>query len=300
MGDPSEFRIKQGANPHTRNRWGFKKQVDLVKAEEQWAAMYETLRDHGVQVHIIPAHCDYPGLVFPANAGSVIDSEQRIALDQRTFVASRLNPARVGEAKIYRDFIDKLGLSVEEIHLPFEGEADLIPWGGQYLFTYGPLRRQKYVPTWGLPPWKRVYGFRSDQRVIQELGRWVPLERVIKLELVDERYYHGDTVLCSFGPKRQYLLAYEAGLITGARELLGSSENIIWLNREDAEAFAANSFGVERDGQAILFIPAGISAALRQQIEAMGTEVVLIDVSEFLEKGGGSVKCMIGDLGNSP
>ena len=39
--------------------------------------------------------------------------------------------------------------------------------------------------------------------------------------------------------------------------------------------------------------------ALRQQIRERGVEPVLIDVSEFLAKGGGSIKCMILDLGPS-
>jgi N-dimethylarginine dimethylaminohydrolase len=32
-------------------------------------------------------------------------------------------------------------------------------------------------------------------------------------------------------------------------------------------------------------------------VRERGVEPVVVDVSEFLKKGGGSVKCMIGDLG---
>jgi len=44
-------------------------------------------------------------------------------------------------------------------------------------------------------------------------------------------------------------------------------------------------------------VPEGISDRLRAQIRERGVTYVQIDVSEFLAKGGGSVKCMIGDLG---
>ena len=44
-------------------------------------------------------------------------------------------------------------------------------------------------------------------------------------------------------------------------------------------------------------MPAGVSEALQAQIRERGVEPVTIDVSEFLRKGGGAVKCMIGDLG---
>ena len=31
--------------------------------------------------------------------------------------------------------------------------------------THGHLERQRFVPTWGWPPWRRGYGFRTDERV---------------------------------------------------------------------------------------------------------------------------------------
>jgi hypothetical protein len=52
-----------------------------------------------------------------------------------------------------------------------------------------------------------------------------------------------------------------------------------------------------RDGEHFLFMPAGVSEALQAQIRERAVEPVTIDVSEFLRKGGGAVKCMIGDLG---
>ncbi len=43
--------------------------------------------------------------------------------------------------------------------------------------------------------------------------------------------------------------------------------------------------------------PQGISSALEDRIRALGVRPETVDVSEFYKKGGGSVKCMIGDLG---
>jgi N-dimethylarginine dimethylaminohydrolase len=40
-----------------------------------------------------------------------------------------------------------------------------------------------------------------------------------------------------------------------------------------------------------------VSVDLRKKIELEGIRTLTIDVSEFFEKGGGSVKCLIGDLG---
>jgi hypothetical protein len=47
-------------------------------------------------------------------------------------------------------------------------------------------------------------------------------------------------------------------------------------------------------------MPEGSTAALRAAVRERGVDVVPVDVSEFLEKGGGSVKCMVADLGPLP
>ena len=44
-------------------------------------------------------------------------------------------------------------------------------------------------------------------------------------------------------------------------------------------------------------MPAGVSDRLLAQVRERGVTPLTVDVSEFLKKGGGSVKCMIGDLG---
>jgi hypothetical protein len=44
-------------------------------------------------------------------------------------------------------------------------------------------------------------------------------------------------------------------------------------------------------------MPGGVSERLQAEVRERGVEPVVVDVSEFLKKGGGSVKCMIGDLG---
>ena len=61
--------------------------------------------------------------------------------------------------------------------------------------------------------------------------------------------------------------------------------------------YAANSFALDVAGEPHLVMPQGVSARLADAVRARGTRIVTADVSEFHKKGGGSVKCMIGDLG---
>jgi N-dimethylarginine dimethylaminohydrolase len=298
MGDPLYFSVKGGANPHTRNILGLKKRVDPDRARRQWHTMARTLLAHGAEVLVVEPHEHLPGLVYPANAGFLYPLEG-IPAAWKVFHLANLLPTRAPEREVYRSFIQSLGYNTNEIEARFEGEADFFPAGGYMLFTHGPIERQRFVPTIGLPPWKRVYGFRSDNRALGELGQIAAGAQILALELCLEAHYHGDTVLCSFGSRREFLLAYMDGLTRRSQDQLRRSfaNNLVELQAVDAALYAANSFQVEYQGKFYLFMPLGVGEALCQQIRERGVEPVLIDVSEFLAKGGGSIKCMILDLG---
>jgi N-dimethylarginine dimethylaminohydrolase len=167
------------------------------------------------------------------------------------------------------------------------------------LFTYGRIERQRFVPALAIPPWRRVYGFRSERGALQELASLAAGKEVLALELRLEAYYHGDTVLCSFGLGREFLLAYMDGLSSESqsrlREAFGA--NLVELREADAAIYAANSFQVEHEGRRYLLMPQGVSEELQSAVREHDVEPVLVDVSEFLAKGGGSIKCMILDLG---
>jgi len=122
---------------------------------------------------------------------------------------------------------------------------------------------------------------------------------VLRIELVQEAHYHGDTALCAFGPRREHLLAWRPALSPGAWERLDSAfpGALLPLSDEDAACYAANSFTLTSDGASHLLMPGGVSERLQAQVRERGVNPVVVDVSEFLKKGGGSVKCMIGDLG---
>jgi hypothetical protein len=181
----------------------------------------------------------------------------------------------------------------------FEGEADFFPAGRFMLFTYGRVERQRFVPRIGVPPWRRIYGLRSEVDSIEELRPIAPDREILMLELILEAHYHGDTVLCSFGPRREFLLAYMAGLSMESRRRLREAfgERLLELSVEDAAIYAANSFQVEHQGRLFLFLPEGVSDQLLHSVRERGVEPVTVNVSEFLAKGGGSIKCMILDLG---
>ena len=291
MGDPAHFSVVGGANPHTRDRYGRKKTVDRELAKQQWARLREQLIDMGLRVEVIPPDPAHPGLVYPANAGFRSGDD---------FILSNLTPTRAGEQPAYRLAIQGLGLRCHTIKSRFEGEADLFPAGDRYIFTFGGIQRQRFVPRLGWPPWRRIYGFRSEPESLAEIEAIRSLGRdVLRIRLVDERYYHGDTCLCSFGRERELLLAYprviEPASLATLREALG--DKLIEIGDDDAAIYAANSFAFTREGTPFLVMPKGITSSLHGEVTDRGVEILSADVSEFHKKGGGSVKCMIGDLG---
>ena len=256
MGDPQYFSVKGGANPHTRNILGLKKRVDPDRARRQWHTMARTLLAHGAEVLVVEPHELLPGLVYPANAGFLYPREG-IPAAWKVFHLANLLPSRAPERDVYRSFIRSLGFVTNEIEARFEGEADFFPAGAYMLFTHGPIERQRFVLTIGLPPWKRLYGFRSDDRAIGELGRIAAGAQILSLELCLEAHYHGDTVLCSFGPRREFVLAHMDGLTRQSGEELRNAfaSNLVELQAADAALYAANSFSGRVSGQ-VLFVHA--------------------------------------------
>ncbi len=301
MGDPSHFSVQGGANPHTRDRWGRKRSVDRDRAISQWQMLRDTLRDLGVRVLVVPPDPDQPGMVYPANAGFLTRVDEEIPLAEKTFYLANLLPTRAGEQAHYRRVLEAAGFKIGAIDAQYrmEGEADFFPAGDHYFLTYGSIENQRFVPTLGWPPWKRVYGFRTDIRVAPILEEIAEERPVLQIELLLEAHYHGDTALCAFGPNREFLLGYRESITPAGWDQLSEMyrDRLIPLEEHDAARYAANSFTLTQDGESHLILPGGVSPELLGQIRDRGVNPLPVDVSEFLKKGGGSVKCMIGDLG---
>jgi N-dimethylarginine dimethylaminohydrolase len=299
MGDPTYFSIRAGANPHTRTAWGRRKSVDRNHAIAQWHAFARLLGSFGVRVLVVPADPVLTGLVYPANAGFLFPLDDALPVSEKIFYLANLLPARAGEQPVYERFLTCCGFRTAHLQPRFEGEADFFPVGKRYLFTYGRVQAQRFRFRLGMPPYERIYGFRSEVAALSALQQIVADREVVPLELCNEAYYHGDTALCAFGPERRFLLAYLDALVPAAAQRLQMllKDELISLSAVDAALYAANSFTLDRERKYYLFMPAGVSETLQSQVRARGVEPVVIDVAEFLRKGGGAVKCMIGDLG---
>ncbi|HSD09492.1 MAG TPA: hypothetical protein VLF14_00780 [Candidatus Binatia bacterium] len=300
MGAPDFFSIRGGANPHTRNVFGLRKRVHRSLAIAQWTSFAVRLTELRAAVFVVPPDPLWPGLVYPANAGALIPLEPVRPVAEKRFVLSNLIQSRSGETAVYRSFLTRLGFRTLEIRSRFEGEADFFPVGEDlYLFTHGPIVRQRFELRVGVPPWVRRYGFRSERAALDELRGFVPGLEILDLELRLEAFYHGDTCLAAFGPERGFLLAYLDALTPASSARLRGRlrDRLVPLDESDAAIYAANALRLRVDGEELLILPQGTSRRLQDEIRERAVTPILIDVSEFWKKGGGSVKCMVGDLG---
>jgi len=304
MGDPTHFSVKGGANPHTRTRWGTRRTVDRAQAIAQWGRLRALLEDLGLRVLVVPPVPEWPGTVYPANAGVMLDVDRPLPASSRRFLLANLLPTRAGEKAHYARVLAEAGIETLDFdpQLRFEGEADFFPAGACYLFTHGRVERQRFVPALAIPPWRRVYGFRTDARAEAALAPRVAPMPVLRVELVLEAHYHGDTALCAFGRRREHLLAYRAAIAPAdwPRLVDAFGGALLELGEDDARRYAANAFTYTPSGQTSeshLILPGGVSERLLAAVRERGVTAHTVDVSEFLKKGGGSVKCMIGDLG---
>jgi len=94
-------------------------------------------------------------------------------------------------------------------------------------------------------------------------------------------------------------MAYLDAMDVPSRERLKLyfADKLIKLSEQDAENFIANSFQVDTPTGPHLVMPEKASMQIKAKVRALGIPFSTIDVSEFFEKGGGSIKCMLCDLG---
>ena len=161
------------------------------------------------------------------------------------------------------------------------------------------------MPRLGWPPWKRVYGFRSDPRALDEIEatRAARQARCCASSSSTSATTTATPVCVRSGPSREFLLAYTPALHPESprelRERFG--DRLIEIGDADAAIYAANSFALVARGPVAARDARGrlrASSSTRSARAARASSTA--DVSEFHKKGGGSVKCMIGDLGELP
>ena len=235
------------------------------KAIEQWNALYEAVSRIG-SVLLIEPQAGSPDMVFTANAGLLCGKE--------VAVSSFFHPERQEEEPHFRAWFRANGYKILNMarSTPFEGEGDaLFAEDGSRLWIGSGLRTLK-----------------SSHQVLRDAWRI----EVVGLELVDPRFYHLDTC---FAPLAGGYVMYYPGAFSQAAlqeiEAFYPTEKRIVVEEADAVRFACNAVNV-----AEMILCNQVSNGLVGRLEAIGFEVIQLDLSEFL-RAGGAAKCLVMKLG---
>ncbi|GJF27717.1 hypothetical protein KNE206_04170 [Kitasatospora sp. NE20-6] len=257
---PAHYDVRYSINPWMDPA----KPTSTALALAQWEVLHDLLVSFGHRVDVIAPGPGLPDMVFAANGATVIDG--------KALVARFRHPQRDGESAHYLDWFRANGFeSAVQATWPNEGEGD-------YLTT----RRAILAGT----------GFRSDPRAHAEAEELFD-RPVIRLDLVDPRYYHLDTALAVLDDDE--IMYHPAAFTPESRAvLLGLFPDAILADDRDAAVFGLNAVS---DGLHVVLPEAatGLAAELRER----GFEPVGVDLSELL-KAGGSAKCCTLELRPAP
>ena len=265
--DPAHFEVSYSINPWMQpGQWRADPEGRRQAARAAFSGLQRALEGAGAAVEILPGVPGAPDLVFPANAGVILDGRAVVA-------RFRFAERQVEEPHFLRAFeaLKARGLLSEVHTLPDgceqEGAGDFIWDASRGLFWAG-------------------YGPRSNTRglaaVADVFGR-----PVVALELATERFYHLDTCFCPLpgGEVLYYPPAFTAEGLRAIREQVPADQRIE-ASDEDAARFCVNAVAFGRT-----VVMAEAADRLRGVLSERGYRLAEVDLAPFILSGGGAY-CM--------
>ncbi|MHC0429396.1 dimethylargininase [Streptomyces sp. O3] len=260
MCPPAHYDVRYSINPWMNPA----KPTSANLALSQWEVLHDLLVSFGHRVDVIEPAPDLPDMVFAANGATVVDG--------KALVARFRYEQRDGESRHYLDWFRANGFeTVAQATWHNEGEGD-------YLTT----RRAVLAGT----------GFRTDPRAHGEAEEFFQ-RPVVRLDLVDPRYYHLDTALAVLDDDE--IMYNPAAFTPASRDVLrGLFPDAVIAGDEDSAVFGLNAVS---DGRHVVLPEA--ATGLAAELRARGFEPYGVDLSELL-KAGGSAKCCTLELRPAP
>lgn len=276
MVEPTHFRVEYVINPFMDPAL----QPDPQVAMLQWHHLRRTLEELGARVDVLPQRADSPDMVFAMNLGlAVLDPEAEAGIDagQRLLLSHMRYPQRRAETRSARSWFGERGWTTTTVGRdgvgPHLEAGDAFAFGGDLVVGYGP---------------------RTEELALKHLATDLGV-RVRGLRIVHPGMYHLDLAFCPLDERRA-LVCPEALDAASAEALLALVPEPIVLTEEEAlGTFCANSVVVPREGAPDVVVMPGCPDRVREQLEAWGFEIAIVDVTEF-HKGGGSVRCLTNPL----
>jgi N-dimethylarginine dimethylaminohydrolase len=256
---PDHFRVDYVINPYMDTAV----QPDPERTLAQWETLVETLRGLGAKVDVVGQRADAPDMVYAMNLGLGIVGPQspQVVMSHMRYAERRMETATAEpwfrEHGFATSYVGRDGIGAH-----FEA-GDAFAFGDALVVGYGP---------------------RTEELALKHLATELGI-RVRGLRITHPGMYHLDLAFCPLDERRA-LVCPSALDDASAEALLAMVPEPLVLTEEEALTFCANSVVVGRT----IVMPA-CPDRVRDQLEAWGFEIVLVDVTEF-HLGGGSIRCL--------
>ena len=264
---PTHYEVSYAINPWMKpGTWSEDPAAHLAEANASFQALQAALQAAGGTVRVIDGAPGLPDMVFPANAGIVLD---RIAL-----VAAFRFPQRQGEEKPFQAAFEALraeGLLDRVVTLPpgmfQEGAGDCI-WDRTHRLAW------------------TGYGPRSSPEAPDLIAETFGID-IVRLELATAQFYHLDTCFCVL-PRGEVFFYPKAFTADGLAEIRARvpAELLIEAEDDDAARFCVNAVALENR-----IVMAQPTERLIGRFAERGYAVTPVDLSSFILSGGGAY-CM--------
>lgn len=269
MVEPSSYRIDYAINPYMDPAV----QPDPVRARDQWQALAGTLRSLGASVEEVPALGHAPDMVYAMNLGLVALRPDWTGPGRRSVVLSHMRfPQRRVETPAARSWFEAQGFAPSYVGRDGAGAhfeaGDAFPFRGDLLVGHGP---------------------RTDELALRQLADDLGVQ-VRGLRIVHPGMYHLDLAFCPLDDDHALVCPAAFDEESAARLLDLVPQPVILSEEEAIGSWCANSVVVGRT----VVMPA-CPRRVRNWLDALGFDVVLVDMSEF-HLGGGSVRCLTNPL----
>lgn len=265
MVTPQYFDISYAINPHMITQDGQLKSVDKDRAQAQWLQLKNTFETLGLQVSVFEGQQQLPDMVFCANPLFPFTKNNRTH-----YIASNMHSAfRKEESACFTQWVTHNNREVFRLPetIKFEGMGDAL-WNYSTQEIYG------------------GHGFRTSPEAYNYIEA-ITGHPVIKLQLINENFYHLDTALAIIDASTAVVVP-EAFSEESLDKLKMKFKTLIFTDHQEAQSYlAANACSV--DGKNVLVEKNALQ--LKKDLQSHGYKTHDICTSEYL-KSGGSIFCM--------
>ena len=270
---PEQFRFCEDSARD--NRYMQAVAFDQQRALAEHQALAQKLRQLGVPTVMFPGDPACPDGIFPNNAFATANG--------RLVLGAMKHPARQRET-YRRDirfwFQQAMGMEV----VALEGEGRVAELTGVLI-----IDRSRRLGFCGMSE-------RVNEAGLAAMARALGLALVFRFDLADGEYH--TNVVMSVLAGRAVVLQREAITTPGAADAIAAfyGQRVLWISETQKQAFAGNCLAVtERD---VLMSETGYSSLSHTQIQRLQDwQFVLHPLpATEVEKAGGSVRCMVGEL----